>query len=133
MKIIITENKIRSIVRSELKNYLIQEGPFDTLKNVAGAAIGNVKKDFEKSITDFKSALSSAKQAQTPEFAQIKAKLKPLGIEGNNLQAVYNYLYTKDKDGNYVFSVQDVLINAFEAKVNALKAIVRDHFDNLKP
>ena len=135
MKIIITENKIKNIVRSELKNYLIQEGIFDTIRNVAGTAFGNATKDLQKNISkstqDLKTAIIAANP--TPEFAAIKTKLKPLGIEGNNLQAVYNYLYTKDKGGKYVFSVEDSLLTTFEANVNALKTIVRDHFDNLKP
>lgn len=130
MKIIITENKIRNIIRSELKNYLIQEGVFDTIRNIASTAVGNVKKDFEKGMTDLKSTQAAAKS--TPEFSAIKAKLKPLGIEGNNLQAVYNYLYTKDKDGKYVFSIEDKIISDFKSEIFRLNSIVEDYFKNLK-
>ncbi len=98
MKKIITESQIRFVVRNELKNYLVQEGFFDTIKQTF--------KDIGKDIAE-----PWKKQTKSQEFSQIQPSLVKLQIKPESIATIkvaYDNLFSKDKDGNFIYGGQDL-------------------------
>lgn len=121
MKHIITETKIRSIVRKELESYLIQEGLWDRISN-----------DYEATKTNFKAGLQQVKDSWTTpakpssEYIEIKKILDELKIPSTNLQKVYDLLFTKNEQQQYKYVTDSAVI---ESEIQQIKKIQ----DILKP
>ena len=101
----ISENKIRYIVRQELKSYLIQEGVLDDIKSnfnkvfnkeIAGKAFDKIKTDL------------LGPEKPSAEFARLKPVLDTLKIPTGSIQKTYDVLYKKDDAGKPLISGTEV-------------------------
>ena len=86
MKKIITESQIRFVVRNELKNYLVQEGFFDTIKtgiSKIGSQVSAAVKKTDQQITsnEAKQVLQNLNYLEVPQAQQIAKLLDKLKTE----------------------------------------------------
>ena len=86
MKKVITESQIRFVVRNELKNYLVQEGLWDTIKtgiSKIGSQVSAAVKKTDQQITsnEAKQVLQSLNYLEVPQAQQISQLLNKLKTE----------------------------------------------------
>ncbi len=110
MKIVITETKLRNIIRTELKNYLIQEGIGDVFSSM-GAGLKNIGSTIKKDFSDtFKqSAQKSVFSSMTdkfgskvpPQFSQIQSQIQFLLPEKlENIKTLYTLFFSENMQYN---------------------------------
>jgi hypothetical protein len=120
----ISENKIRYIVRQELKSYLIQEGVLDDIKSnfnkvfnkeIAGKAFDKIKTDL------------LGPEKPSAEFARLKPVLDTLKIPTGSIQKTYDVLYKKDDAGKPLISGTEVqnAINDIEEVEKAIEPVLK--------
>ncbi len=130
MKIIITETKLRNIVRTELQNYLLQEGFLDNVQQKIGSAVSSAK---QKLISVAPKGVKSFFDVAT-EYNKVKTILDKLQIKSVSLYKVYSLLFKKDDQIQ-----RDMIrhgakpIQEFEKTINDLLQIVKDSFKDAKP
>lgn len=130
MKIIITETKLRNIVRTELQNYLLQEGFLDNVQQKIGSAVSSAK---QKLVSVAPKGVKSFFDVAT-EYNKVKTILDKLQIKSVSLYKVYSLLFKKDDQIQ-----RDMIrhgakpIQEFEKTINDLLQIVKDSFKDAKP
>ncbi len=130
MKIIITETKLRNIVRVELQNYLLQEGFLDNVQQKIGSAVSSAK---QKLVSVAPKGVKSFFDVAT-EYNKVKTILDKLQIKSVSLYKVYSLLFKKDDQIQ-----RDMIRNGtkpiqqFEKTINDLSQIVKDSFKDAKP
>lgn len=130
MKIIITETKLRNIVRIELQNYLLQEGFLDNVQQKIGSAVSSAK---QKLVSVAPKGVKSFFDVVT-EYNKVKTILDKLQIKSVSLYKVYSLLFKKDDQIQ-----RDMIRNGatpireFDKTINDLLQIVKDSFKDAKP
>jgi hypothetical protein len=129
MKKTISEKQIRYIVRSELKNYLINEGLLDDFKTNVASQIFN-KDNLTQAFNKYKTDLASAAgiKTGTTQYQEIKKELDKLQVPSLQLQNIYNMFY--NPKNNIIPTVAEA--DNFRTKLNALKTIVKPILDSAK-
>jgi hypothetical protein len=129
MKKTISEKQIRYIVRSELKNYLINEGLLDDFKTNVASQIFN-KDNLTQAFNKYKTDLASAAgiKTGTTQYQEIKNELDKLQVPSTQLQNIYNMFY--NPKNNIIPTVAQA--GNFRTKLDELKTIVKPILNSAK-
>ncbi len=147
MKIVITETKLRNIIRTELKNYLIQEGigdMFSSLGTGIKSAFSTIGKDFSSTFKQAadKSAFSSIKDkfgSKIPsQFNDIEPQIKFLLPESiQNFKNLYSEIFSTNLEFNKDHVEDSIrklerLKQILQEKVNVSKQQVKEAKNKVK-